>query len=37
MTPAEILNYLNKIGGENGIGIDDIVENRLVGMRVVDL
>ena len=33
MTPAEILNYLNKIGGENGIGIDDIVENRLVGMK----
>lgn len=33
MTPAEILNYLNKIGGENGVGIDDIVENRLVGMK----
>ena len=33
MTPAEILNYLNKVGGENGIGIDDIVENRLVGMK----
>ena len=24
---------LNKIGGENGIGIIDIVENRLVGMK----
>lgn len=33
MSPTEILKYLNKIGGENGIGIDDIVENRLVGMK----
>lgn len=33
MTPANLLKYLNKIGGENGIGIDDIVENRLVGMK----
>lgn len=32
-TPTEILTYLNKIGGENGIGIIDIVENRLVGMK----
>lgn len=28
-----ILEKLNKIGGENGIGIADIVENRLVGMK----
>ncbi|MDY3903071.1 argininosuccinate synthase, partial [Peptoniphilus sp.] len=33
MTPANLLKYLNEIGGENGIGIDDIVENRLVGMK----
>ena len=28
-----LVEYLNKIGGENGIGIADIVENRLVGMK----
>lgn len=33
MTPVNLLKYLNKIGGENGIGVDDIVENRLVGMK----
>ncbi|MEJ2073424.1 MAG: argininosuccinate synthase [Reinekea sp.] len=33
MTPAEILTYLNKVGGENGIGRLDIVENRYVGMK----
>ncbi|HIZ50010.1 MAG TPA: argininosuccinate synthase, partial [Candidatus Pseudomonas excrementavium] len=33
MTPAEILAYLNKVGGENGIGRTDIVENRFVGMK----
>jgi len=33
MTPAEVLTYLNKVGGENGIGRDDIVENRYVGMK----
>jgi argininosuccinate synthase len=25
--------FLNKIGGENGIGVVDLVENRLVGMK----
>ncbi len=30
---ADIIWKLNKIGGENGIGIIDIVENRLVGMK----
>lgn len=30
---TKILTELNKIGGENGIGIDDIVENRVVGMK----
>ena len=33
MTPAEILAHLNKIGGANGIGRVDIVENRYVGMK----
>ncbi len=33
MTPAEVLTYLNKVGGENGIGRLDIVENRYVGMK----
>ncbi len=33
MTPYEIVVYLNKIGGENGIGRVDIVENRFVGMK----
>ncbi len=33
LTPKEIILALNKIGGENGIGLLDIVENRLVGMK----
>ncbi|MFT5211524.1 MAG: argininosuccinate synthase [Flavobacterium sp.] len=33
MTPATVLTYLNKVGGENGIGRVDIVENRYVGMK----
>lgn len=33
MNGVEIIEYLNKIGGQNGIGIVDIVENRLVGMK----
>ena len=33
MTPAEVLTYLNKVGGDNGIGRIDIVENRYVGMK----
>jgi argininosuccinate synthase len=33
MNSVDIIEYLNKIGGENGIGILDIVENRLVGMK----
>ena len=32
-SPAEVLAKLNKIGGENGIGRLDIVENRYVGMK----
>ena len=30
---VDLLSQLNKLGGENGIGIADIVENRLVGMK----
>ena len=33
MTPAQVLTLLNKIGGEHGVGRDDIVENRYVGMK----
>ena len=33
MTPAEVLAELNRLGGENGIGRLDIVENRFVGMK----
>lgn len=32
-SPIELLETLNRIGGENGIGIADMVENRLVGMK----
>lgn len=28
-----MLKYLNKVAGENGVGIEDLVENRLVGMK----
>lgn len=33
MSPATVLEYLNKVGGDNGIGRLDIVENRYVGMK----
>ena len=33
MTPAAMMETLNKLGGANGIGRDDIVENRYVGMK----
>ena len=33
MSAKEIILELNKLGGENGIGLLDIVENRLVGMK----
>ena len=33
MSPATIMETLNKLGGENGVGRDDIVENRYVGMK----
>jgi len=31
--PVELITTLNEIAGANGVGIDDIVENRLVGMK----
>ena len=33
MSAKEIILELNKLGGANGIGLLDIVENRLVGMK----
>lgn len=33
MSPATVLETLNKLGGANGIGRADIVENRYVGMK----
>ena len=33
LTPAQLLSELNRIGGENGIGRLDLVENRYVGMK----
>ena len=33
MTPALVMEYLNRVGGANGIGRADIVENRYVGMK----
>ena len=33
LSPAQLLERLNKLGGDNGIGRIDIVENRFVGMK----
>ena len=33
MGAVELIETLNKIGGENGVGLVDMVENRLVGMK----
>ena len=33
MSPATLLTELNRLGGDNGIGRLDIVENRFVGMK----
>ncbi len=33
MSPPDLLSTLNKMGGDNGIGRVDIVENRFVGMK----
>ena len=33
MTPATVIEHLNKVAGANGVGRLDIVENRYVGMK----
>ena len=33
MKASDVIRKLNKLGGENGIGLLDLVENRLVGMK----
>lgn len=33
MEPSDLLEKLNELGGANGVGIEDIVENRVVGMK----
>ena len=33
MSATELVRKLNKVGGENGVGLVDMVENRLVGMK----
>jgi argininosuccinate synthase len=33
MTPLQVMQTLNKLGGKHGIGRADIVENRFVGMK----
>jgi argininosuccinate synthase len=33
-SPVELLDYLNLKAGKHGIGVSDIIENRLVGMKI---
>src|SRR5205809_2344932 len=33
LDPVELLTSLNEIGGRNGVGVIDLVEDRLVGMK----
>lgn len=33
LSPAKLMDHINKIAGENGIGRVDLVENRFVGMK----
>lgn len=33
LSPAELLNKLNELGGKHGVGRLDLVENRFVGMK----
>ena len=33
LSPAELLTKLNELAGKNGIGREDIVENRFIGMK----
>ena len=34
LSPVNLLNLLNKMAGSHGIGVADLVENRLVGMKI---
>ncbi|MDX1838611.1 argininosuccinate synthase [Legionella taurinensis] len=34
VTPVHLLQQLNELAGQHGIGVADIVENRLVGMKI---
>ncbi|STX28853.1 argininosuccinate synthase [Legionella beliardensis] len=34
LPPTELLTLLNEIAGNHGIGVADIIENRLVGMKI---
>lgn len=34
LSPVELLDYLNLKAGKHGIGVSDIIENRLVGMKI---
>lgn len=33
MPPVELVSHLNAVGGKHAIGVEDIVEDRLVGMK----
>ncbi|WP_234118561.1 argininosuccinate synthase [Clostridium hydrogenum] len=33
LSPVKLMETLNKVAGENGIGVVDLIENRLVGMK----
>ncbi|OON95070.1 MAG: argininosuccinate synthase [Candidatus Epulonipiscioides saccharophilum] len=33
LSPAKLVEEVNKLGGKHGIGLEDIVENRVVGMK----
>jgi argininosuccinate synthase len=33
LSPLDLMNALNECGGRNGVGIEDMVENRVVGMK----
>ncbi len=33
LSPVKIIETLNEIGAKHGVGVDDMVENRLVGMK----
>lgn len=34
LEPVELIRLLNEIGGRNGVGLQDIVENRINGLKV---